>query len=101
MKKGIKLKYTGTLKDSGDILIDEEFSRSKGRKRHEIIVTNTITYILCYINDILCIYYDPELVLQRLDKYFKFKPGSVGNLDFYLDSKLKIIELEDGTKYWR
>ena len=47
---------------------------------------------------LLILVYDPEPVLQRLDKYFKFKPGLVGDPDFYLGSKLKIMELENSTK---
>ena len=104
MRKEVKPEFAGTVKDAGDDNADEGSSRSKKRKRRDRDKDDShkyyYSYILCYVDDILCIHHDPEPVLQRLDKYFKFKPGSVGDPDFYLGSKLKMMELEDGTKCW-
>ncbi len=39
------------------------------------------SYILLYVNDILCIHNDPDSVLTQIDKYFLLKPDSVGEPD--------------------
>jgi hypothetical protein len=41
-------------------------------------------YILCYVDDILCIHHDALSVLTKIDKYLPLKPTSVGNPDIYL-----------------
>ena len=45
------------------------------------------TYILLYIDDILCIHHNAESVPTKVDKYFKLKPDSVGELDIYFGSQ--------------
>ena len=42
------------------------------------------SYILCYVDDILCIRHDSMAVLNKLEKYFKLNPGSTGDPDMYL-----------------
>ncbi len=46
-------------------------------------------YILCYIDDILCIHHDPMSVMKEINGYLPLKPSSVGNPDIYLGTKLK------------
>ena len=58
------------------------------------------TYILCYVDDILCIYHDQDNVLNKLNMYLMLKPGSVGSPDMYLDTKLKSMQLHNGIWAW-
>ena len=45
-------------------------------------------YIICYVDDILCIHHDPDTVLNKLNRYVPLKPGSIGSPDMYLGMKL-------------
>jgi hypothetical protein len=47
------------------------------------------TYILCYVDDILCIHHDPMSIMNEINKYLPLKPSSVGDPDIYLGAKLK------------
>jgi hypothetical protein len=40
------------------------------------------------------------MCLPQVDKYFKMKPGSIGNLDFYFAAKLKTKGLSNGVLAW-
>ncbi len=42
------------------------------------------SYILIYVDDILCIHDDPDLILTQINKYFPLKPDSVGEPYVYL-----------------
>jgi len=57
-------------------------------------------YILLYVDDCLCIHHDAEGALKELDKYFQMKPGSIGNPDVYLGSKLRMVTLDNGVQAW-
>ncbi len=46
-------------------------------------------YILCYVDDILCIHHDPMSVINKINGYPPLKPSSVGDPDIYLGAKLK------------
>ncbi len=46
-------------------------------------------YILCYVDDILCIRHSPMSVISKINGYLPLKPSSVGNPDIYLGAKLK------------
>jgi hypothetical protein len=46
-------------------------------------------YILCYVDDILCIHHDPMSVMSEINSYLPLKPSSVGDPDIYLSAKLK------------
>ncbi len=46
-------------------------------------------YILCYIDDILCIHHEPMSVMNEINGYLPLKPSSVGNPDIYLGAKPK------------
>jgi hypothetical protein len=58
------------------------------------------SYILIYVDDILCIHHDAMTVLDKLDKYFTLKPASVGDPSMYLGAKLKITQLNNGVWAW-
>jgi hypothetical protein len=57
-------------------------------------------YILCYVDDILCIHHDPVSVLDLINGYMPLKPSLVGDPDIYLDAKLKLTRLENGIWAW-
>jgi len=57
-------------------------------------------YVLCYVDDVLSISHNAEEVLTRLDKYFRIKPGSLGDPDIYLRAKLKKMRLPNGVVAW-
>ena len=57
-------------------------------------------YALCYIDDILVVHHDGMEALRGIEKFFKMKKGSVGDLDYYLGSKLRIMKLANGVKAW-
>jgi hypothetical protein len=58
------------------------------------------TYILCYVDDILCIHHDPMSVMNEINGYPPLKPSSVSNPDIYLGSKLKQTQLPNGVMAW-
>ncbi len=53
-------------------------------------------YILCYVDDILCVHHDPMSVLNLINGYMPLKPSLVGDPDIYLGAKLKMTRLENG-----
>jgi hypothetical protein len=57
-------------------------------------------YILCYIDDLLEIHYNPKKVLDRINEYLPLKEDSVGPPEFYLGAKLKKKEFADKTTAW-
>jgi hypothetical protein len=58
------------------------------------------SYILIYVDDILCIHHEAMPVLDKLDKYFMLKPSSVGNPSMYLGAKLKLTQTSNGIYAW-
>ena len=57
-------------------------------------------YVLLYVDDVMVIHHDALSILSRLDKYFKMKPGSVGDPTMYLGATLKKMQLENGKVAW-
>jgi hypothetical protein len=57
-------------------------------------------YILCYVDDILCIHHDPMSVMNEINRYLPLKPSSVGDPDIYLGAKLKQTRLPNGVWAW-
>jgi hypothetical protein len=57
-------------------------------------------YVLVYIDDVMVIHHDAEAVLLRLDKYFKMKPGSIGDPNVYLGATIKKMRLANGMEAW-
>ena len=58
------------------------------------------SYILCYVDDILCIHHDPDNVLNKVNGYVPLKPRSVGIANCYLSMKLKHMQLHNGIWPW-
>jgi hypothetical protein len=57
-------------------------------------------YILCYVDDILCIHHDPMSVMNKIHGYLPLKPSSVGDPDIYLGTKLKQTHLPNRVIAW-
>ncbi len=57
-------------------------------------------YILCYVDDILCIHHGTLSVLTQINNYLPLKPTSVGDPDIYLGEKLKETQLPNGIYAW-
>lgn len=57
-------------------------------------------YILCYVDDILCIHHDAMSVLSKINDYMKLKPSSIGDPDIYLGTKLRRVQLTNGVWAW-
>ncbi len=57
-------------------------------------------YILCYVDDIMCIHHVPMSVMNETNGYLPLKPSSVGDPDIYLGAKLKQTRLPNGVLAW-
>ena len=58
-------------------------------------------YVLLYVDDLMVIHHDAMSVLRGyIDKYFKLKPGSIGDPKMYLGATLKRVRLENGVTAW-
>jgi hypothetical protein len=57
-------------------------------------------FILCYVDDILCIHHDPMSVMKKIKGNPPLKSSSVGNPDIYLGAKLKETRLHNGVMAW-
>jgi hypothetical protein len=57
-------------------------------------------YVLLYVDDVMVIHHDALSIKTRLDKYFKMKPGSIGDPKMYLGETLKKMKLENGVSAW-
>ena len=55
------------------------------------------SYILYYVDDIMVIYHDSLSILKKIDKYFTFKPLSIGEPDIYLGAKLIKMTITNGV----
>ena len=50
---------------------------------------NYYSYIFCYVDNILCIHYDSDNVLNKLNGYMPLKPTSVRSPNMFLGTKPK------------
>jgi hypothetical protein len=57
-------------------------------------------YILCYVDNILCVHHDPMSVLNLINGYMPLKPSLVGDPDIFLSAKLKMTQLDNGIWAW-
>jgi hypothetical protein len=57
-------------------------------------------YILCYVDDVLCIHHDPMSVMNESKGYLPLKPSLVGDPDIYLCAKLKQTSVPNGIWAW-
>ena len=58
------------------------------------------SYILCYVDDILCIHHDAMTILNEINGHLPLKPSSVGDPDIYLGAKLRQMRLPKGVWAW-
>lgn len=85
------LGYESCLADQ-DLWFKSEVNPSNGHKYY--------SYILLYIDDILCIHHDADTTIRRIGKYFHMKPDSIGDPDIYLGAKLRQTKLPNGVIAW-
>lgn len=52
-------------------------------------------YMLLHMDDCVCIHHDASAQLKRLEKFFKMKPVSIGDLDMHLGAKVKTTRLAE------
>lgn len=58
------------------------------------------SYCLLYVDDILVVHHDGVRALQEIDHFFKMKPGSIRDPEFYLGAKLRQTTLPNGVHAW-
>ena len=75
-----------------DLWMKAEIRPSDGHKYY--------AYALLYVDDILVVHHDATVCLRQIDKYFKMKPDSIGDPDFYLGAKLRQTKLPNGVFAW-
>jgi hypothetical protein len=56
--------------------------------------------ILVYVDDILHLSHDPDIVINALRKAYELKEGSVGPPDRYLGANVERVQLNDGREVW-
>ena len=52
-------------------------------------------YILLYLDNALCINHNTQAELEKLDRFFKMKPRSIGDPDIYLGGKLSRFDIDN------
>ena len=57
-------------------------------------------YILCYVDDLLCIHEDPSIALKQIQSNFKFKDDKMEEPDTYLGGDLSKIDNVEGKPCW-
>ena len=57
-------------------------------------------YCLLYVDNILVVHHDGTKALKEIDHFFKTKPGSIRDPEFYLGVKLRPITLPNGVIAW-
>ena len=65
--------------------------KSDGEKYYE--------YVLCYVDDVMCISADPAHTMKQIQEKFDFKNNTWSDLDIYLGARIQKKVLE-GTKLW-
>ncbi len=57
-------------------------------------------YILCYVDDVLCMSHDPMKSVKRIQEDFKLKDDKIEPPDVCLGATLDKMELADGKTCW-
>jgi hypothetical protein len=57
-------------------------------------------YILCYVDDVLCISHDPMKSMKQIQHDFKLKDDKMAPPDVYLGATIAKMTLDDGTTCW-
>ena len=52
-------------------------------------------YVLCYVDDILLIFHEPQLTMDMLSDSYTLKSGSVKEPDQYLGAKIRKLQIEE------
>ena len=55
------------------------------------------SYVLLIVDDCLCIHHSAEEELNKIDKFFKMKAGSIGHPYIYLGAKVKPMKMNNGV----
>ena len=69
----------------------------------EILPADGFKYYACvlmYVDDILVVHHQAENALKEIDHFFKMKPGSIDDPDFYLRDKISWIVFPNGVVDW-
>jgi hypothetical protein len=53
------------------------------------------SYVLCYVDDVLCIHETPNLIIELLRKTYKLEESSVGTPTMYLGAEVKKYYIPD------
>ena len=57
-------------------------------------------YILCYVDDVLCINHDPKRTLKQIQAKFKLKDDKMEEPELYLGAELSKMDNEHGDECW-
>ena len=57
-------------------------------------------YILCYVDDVLCISADPKKSMRRVQEDFKLKDNKIAEPDVYLGATIGKVSLDNGKTCW-
>ena len=57
-------------------------------------------YILCYVDDVLCISHNPTKAMKRIQEDFKLKDDKIDPPDMYLGATLSKMTLANGKTCW-
>ena len=77
------------------LLVDLDIQMKPGLKDIGFIYWQ---YILCYVNDILCINHDLKRTLQQIQAKFKLKDDKMKELELYLSAEMSKIDNEHWEK---
>ena len=80
-----------SCKTDPDLWLQPEIRQEDGVKYY--------SYSLCYVDDILCVHHNADVMLEWLHKSFPLKPG-FGNLDMYLSVNWHKTRLHNGVWAW-
>ena len=83
--------YVSCLADP-DLWMKPAVRESDGFKHYE--------YVLLYVDDVMAIGDDPQVVLEKIDKYFGLKPGSLADPNMYLGAKVRPMTMNNGQVCW-
>lgn len=57
-------------------------------------------YVLCYVDDVLCISNDPTRTMKGIEDCFTIKDDKIEEPDMYLVAQLSRIDNDDGQQCW-
>ena len=62
--------------------------------------TEYYKYVICYVDDILAIGYNPMITIKNIKSIFQLKDDKAEPPDIYLGEFLKQVETQGGTTFW-